>query len=95
MEFLTHVRIETDSAMSTDQVAELKREEASRAQQLAREGKLLRLWRPVTEHWENFGLWSVPNEGDLWAVLQTLPLFPYMTITVTTLLEHPSDPRLG
>ena len=61
-------------------------------QQLAREGKLKRLWR-IPGRWANWSLYDVADATELHAALTSLPLYPWMNIQVHALAEHPNDPR--
>jgi len=77
-----------------DRLGELRAAEGRRAAELADQGVLLRLWRTPDEPWSNLGLWDAPDEAALDGILQTLPLYPWMRISVMRLSEHPSDPAL-
>ncbi|MET9123253.1 MULTISPECIES: muconolactone Delta-isomerase family protein [unclassified Streptomyces] len=66
--------------------------ESARARELAAEGRLFRLWRPVGEL-RSIGIWRAEDETELRAeVLGSLPLWPWMTAVVTPLQSHPNDP---
>ncbi|MFC9057588.1 muconolactone Delta-isomerase family protein [Streptomyces sp. NPDC057074] len=66
--------------------------EAVRAAELAEQGRLFRLWRPVGEL-RSVGIWRADDESDLRSnVLGSLPLSPWMTAVVTPLQPHPNDP---
>jgi len=39
----------------------------------------------------NLSIFDVADNAELHDLLWNLPLFPYMTIAVTPLVEHPSD----
>ena len=66
--------------------------EAVRAGELAAEGHLVRLWRPVGEL-RSVGLWRATDEAELYErVLGTLPLWPWMTASVTAVQPHPNAP---
>lgn len=90
MEFLVHMavgRIDTGE----EKERELREEEAARSRELARQGLLIRLWR-VPGRRENWGIWRA-NDGDqLHNAFASLPLFPYLQITVHPLATHPNDP---
>lgn len=75
-------------------IQELKLKEATRAKELALSGFLQRLWRsaPEGDGWENVGIWHAKDESDLNSALESLPLYPWATISVTPLATHPSDP---
>lgn len=67
----------------------LKAEEKARAADLQREGKWRHLWR-IAGRYANISVFDVANHDELHAILSGLPLFPYMTLTVTPLAQHPS-----
>jgi muconolactone D-isomerase len=74
-----------------EQVAtELKQKERDRAQALQREGKWRHLWR-VAGRYANVSVLDVESPQELHDILSTLPLFPFMEITVTPLCRHPSS----
>jgi len=90
-EFLVRIDIDTGD-LETSDVDRLRAAEAARAAELASSGTLIALWR-VPGRWANIGVWSAANRSTLDQVLSSLPLHPYMSITVEQLDEHPSDPR--
>ena len=63
------------------------------AYELAGQGHLLRLWKLPGES-RSLGLWSAGDPAELQAILQSLPLDPWMTDETTPLTPHPSDPVL-
>jgi muconolactone D-isomerase len=88
------VEITTDIPEGTDP-AEVDRRRAAetvRAKELAATGNLVRLWRPVGER-RSIGLWRAADEAELHEkVLDTLPLRSWMSVVVTAVEPHPSDP---
>ncbi|RQN09091.1 muconolactone delta-isomerase [Aeromicrobium camelliae] len=70
----------------------LRAAEARRATELASEGFLVRLWRPPAGGWRNIGLWRAADEAELQHALSSLPLWPWITATVTALNPHGNDP---
>lgn len=90
MEFLVHMAVTGAQTGSEAEVA-LREREAIRARELAAAGTLIRLWR-VPGRRENWGIWSVESTDRLHEVLTSLPLFPYLGITVYPLASHPNDP---
>lgn len=84
------VRLPPD--MPTGQADDLKRVEKARAQQLMRDGKWRHLWR-VVGHYANVSIFDVADPDELHQILTSLPLFPFMTMTVTALCRHPSSVR--
>jgi len=67
----------------------LKAEEKARAQALQRDGVWRHLWR-VAGAYANISVFDVPDHDALHTILSTLPLFPFMEISVTALARHPS-----
>ncbi len=84
------VRLPAD--MKPEIADELKRVERERAQSLQREGKWRHLWR-VAGRYANVSVFDVESADELHGLLTSLPLFPYMAITVTALCRHPSSIR--
>ena len=68
--------------------------EGARVAELAEQGHALRVWKPLPEDGRRraLGLYRAADDGELRAILESLPLYPWMEITVTSLAEHPNDP---
>jgi muconolactone D-isomerase len=80
--------------------AELQRRvsaEGERVAELAHDGHARRVWKPVPDdgRWRAVGLYRAADDAELERILATLPLYPWMEITVRPLTEHPNDPGLG
>ncbi|BBC93472.1 muconolactone Delta-isomerase family protein [Streptomyces griseofuscus] len=91
-EFLVEITTSVPAGVTEEQVAERRAAEAVRARELAATGHLARLWRPVGEK-RSIGVWRADDEAELREkVLGTLPLRPWMSLTVTPLESHPNDP---
>jgi muconolactone delta-isomerase len=72
--------------------------EGVRARELAAEGHLLRLWRLSRNAPGDpgaLGLWRARDVAEMQAILESLPLKPWMGIQTTPLSIHPSDPVLA
>jgi muconolactone D-isomerase len=67
----------------------LAREKAY-SQQWQRSGHWPHIWRCVGQY-ANLSIFAVDSNEQLHQILWGLPLFPYMSITVTPLAGHPSD----
>lgn len=91
LEFLVHM--EVGSIGNGESAQTLLQQEAERARELARMGVLRRLWR-VPGRRANWGIWSVVSIDELHAAIASLPLFPYLAVTVHPLATHPNDPGL-
>ena len=63
--------------------------EKAYAQDLQRQGKWVHLWR-VAGRYSNISIFDVESVDELHTLLSSLPLFPFMDITVTALARHPS-----
>ena len=87
-------QVEMDVRLPPDfdpaRASELKSVERARSHELQRSGKWRHLWR-VAGRYANVSVFDVESPAELHELLSTLPLFPYMHITVTALCRHPSS----
>jgi muconolactone D-isomerase len=88
---LFHIRMDVTLPRELDPAERdaLVATEKARALELQRDGAWLHLWR-IVGHYSNISIFDVSSGDDLHRILWNLPLFPYMTIQVTPLAEHPS-----
>jgi muconolactone D-isomerase len=88
---LFHVRMDVAIPHDLDPArrAEIVAREKAYSQELQQAGKWPHLWRVVGEY-ANVSIFNVDSNDELHDILNGLPLFPYMTITVTALATHPS-----
>ena len=88
---LFHVRMDVAVPRDLDPAerAELLATEKARALDHQRSGKWVHLWRVVGQY-SNISIFDVDSSDELHEILWNLPLFPFMTIAVTPLTEHPS-----
>lgn len=91
---LFHVRMDVRVPLDFDPIRadELKRVERERAQDLQNQGKWRHLWR-IAGQYSNISVFDVETVQELHDIVSTLPLFPFMEITVTPLCRHPSSIR--
>jgi muconolactone D-isomerase len=89
MEFL--VRIKVNLPPDDERKADLVAAEAERARELADAGIIERLWR-IPGTWANAGIWRADDATALHEAISSLPLYPWLTVRVTPLARHPSDP---
>jgi len=68
---------------------ELLDREKAYSQDLQRSGTWLHLWR-IAGQYSNLSVFEVADNDALHEALWRLPLFPYMTIEVLPLAQHPS-----
>ena len=94
MDFLVEFEVDVPAGTSETEVKDRERAEAVAATKLADEGHLLRVWkRPRSAGETNvLGLYRAESETELDGLLSALPLYKWMTITVTGLERHPNDP---
>jgi len=71
-------------------VAEIRRAETALAVEYIRSGVLRRLFRTVGQD-GNRSLWETDSLEALHDALRALPKFPYATIVVTPLVQHPVE----
>jgi muconolactone delta-isomerase len=90
-EFLTTFVIDVPEGTPGRAVEETEAREAERAEELAGQGQLRRLWA-LPGRGRSLGLWQAADPAQLRAILRSLPLDPWMTVQTTPLTSHPSDP---
>lgn len=91
MEFLVNIEILWPPDGDQARKDELFAAELARGQELAAAGIMKRLWR-VPGRWANWGLWEAADAGALHDALTSLPLWPWMDVTVHPLAQHVNDP---
>ena len=76
------------------EVTDRERAEVVAAAKLVDEGHLLRVWKRPLSSGETsvLGLYRAASETELDGLLRALPLYEWMTVTVTGLEPHPNDP---
>ena len=95
MDFLVEFEVEVPAGTPEAEVTDRERAEAVAAKKLADDGHLLRVWtRPLpTGETHALGLYRAESETELDGLLSALPLYAWMTVTVTGLERHPNDPE--
>jgi muconolactone D-isomerase len=92
MEFLVHVEITmAPGSVKPARHAELMVAETVRAAELAEAGIIRRLWR-IPGRWASWGLYEAADATALHTAVASLPLFPWMDVSVHPLARHPNDP---
>jgi muconolactone D-isomerase len=92
MLFQVEMNVEIPHGLAPDLVAYLKETERQRAQELQRSGQWRHLWR-IAGRYANISIFDVESNEALHDLLSTLPLFPFMRVSVTPLCRHPSSIR--
>lgn len=90
MKYLVHMEVDIPGDLPAEERSAVIAREKEYSQQLQRDGRWPEIWRVVGEY-ANYSVFDVGSHDELHALLQGLPLFPYMTIDVTPLAAHPSD----
>ncbi len=90
---LFHVQIDVDLPHDLDATTrdDLAVRERQRVRELQHRGKWLLLWR-VAGRRSSIAILDVASGDELHEVLASLPLFPYLDLTVTALAAHPAQP---
>ncbi len=91
MEFLVHMEVREFPV--GEEGGKLLALESQRAKELAATGILRRLWR-IPGQRANWGIWTARSTDELHEALSSLPMFPFMNMTVHPLAKHPNDPNL-
>jgi muconolactone D-isomerase len=94
MEYLIDFLIAIPDGAAPGEVRERLDGETARVNELAAEGHALRVWRPLPDDGRRraLGLYRADSDAELETILDSLPLRPWMEITVTPLAAHPNDP---
>ena len=88
MLFMLKIVVNLPPAMPQAAKDVLRERENARATELINAGTMVRIWR-IVGRVANFSLWHADTLEDLHAVLMSMPMFPYMEIDVTPLIDHP------
>ncbi|MEG0974354.1 MAG: muconolactone Delta-isomerase [Comamonas sp.] len=89
MLYLVRMDVNIPRDLPVEQVNEIKAREKAYSQDLQRDGRWRHLWRVAGEY-ANYSVFDAASNDELHNLLQALPLFPFMTISVTPLAQHPS-----
>jgi muconolactone D-isomerase len=97
MEYLVDFTITVPDDTTPAEFEQRTTGEETRVAELAEQGHALRVWKPLPEDGRRraLGLYRAANDSELQAILESLPLYPWMEITVLSLAEHPNDPALA
>lgn len=71
---------------------ELVAAELARGEELRASGELVRIWR-VPGRWANVSLYDVADATELHTTLQSLPMWPWLDISVEALATHPLEAK--
>jgi muconolactone D-isomerase len=88
VDFLVEIVIRLPVDFDPDRRVALLDAELARGSALAQAGVLRAIWR-VPGQTANRGIWTAQDATALHDALISLPLWPYMDVSVTALAEHP------
>ena len=89
MLFMVRMDVNIPRDLPVEEANEIKAREKAYSQDLQRDGRWKSIWRVVGEY-ANYSIFDVASNDELHQLLQGLPLFPFMKISVTPLAQHPS-----
>ncbi|MCA3666259.1 MAG: muconolactone Delta-isomerase [Methylobacterium sp.] len=92
MLFQVQMDVRIPHYLPAERAETLKKAERERAQALQQQGIWRHLWRHAGRY-ANTSIFDVGSTQELHDLLSTLPLFPFMEISVTPLCRHPSSIR--
>ena len=97
MDYLVEVIITIPDDAPQPEIEQRLAGETTRVAELAAQGHVLRVWKPLPEDGRRraLGLYRAASDAELEAFLGSLPLRPWMELSVTPLAEHPNDPAVG
>jgi muconolactone delta-isomerase len=93
VEFLTTFIDAVPAGTPSQAVDDAKAGEARRARELTRQGHLVRLW-VLPGKGRALGLYQAADASGMQAILESLPLYPWMKVETIPLTQHPSDPAI-
>ena len=88
MLFMLRIDVTVPPDMPQAEKDALRERENSRAEALIGQGTLVRIWR-VVGRLANFSVWHAESLEVLHETISSLPMFPYMKVDVTPLVDHP------
>ncbi len=93
-EFLITFTLTVPPGTTAEEVQDTEAREAQAAHDLAGQGHLLRLWA-LPGAGRTLGLYQARDAVQMQGILQALPLAHWMTVDITPLSPHPSDPGIS
>lgn len=89
MLFLLKIDVSIPPEMPQPEKDKLRERENARAMQLIEQGTLVRIWR-IVGRVANFSVWQTDTLEALHDAIGSLPMFPYMKVDVTPIINHPA-----
>ena len=96
MEALVHLTTVMPSSMPKREWDEILAAEHESATKLVESGTIKSIWRVPGGGWKNVGIWEAADATELQALIESLPMYPWLTAEVTPLARHPlTEPEGG
>jgi muconolactone D-isomerase len=92
VEFLVRFEVNAPESMAPKERERLRSLERARAAEFREQGVLKRLWR-VPGRRAVIGLWDAADATALHEALASLPMFPWMDVTIEPLAMHPQEQK--
>ena len=93
MEFLITFTLAIPPGTAAQAVEDAEAREAERTHDLAGQGHLLRVWT-LPGAGRALGLYQAGDAAQMQAILESLPMSPWLIVDTTPLSPHPSDPGI-
>jgi muconolactone D-isomerase len=90
--YLVDIQVNKPETIAPDQWEALAQAESDYGMEARRNGKQLHIWRKAGAY-AAVAVWDVEDNDELHEILSHLPLFPFLEIAVTPLVEHPTSRR--
>lgn len=90
MRFMLNIQVKLPGEWGPEQRAEITRREIAVAVDLMHRGVMRRVFR-IVGRTGSFAIWETESLEQLHELVQTLPMFPFMTIAVTPIIKHPVE----
>ena len=87
MLFMVNIVVHLPGDWPKEKLDPLVKAETARGMQCIKEGKLKRIFRVVGQR-ANFSIWETETPEQLHETLTSMPLHPYMDISVTPIMKH-------
>jgi muconolactone D-isomerase len=96
MDYLVDFTTKIPEGTPSEEIERRTAGEGARVIELAEQGHVLRVWKPLPDDARRraTGLYRAADHGELHTILDSLPMRPWMEISVRELAEHPNDPAL-
>ena len=89
MLFMVNIEVSIPAELPQSVKDDLRTRENARAMELIKSNKMRRIWRIVGQV-ANFSVWEADSLEEVHANIGSLPMYPYMKVSVTPLIQHPA-----